>query len=158
MNHLDVYIKIMSIRFSNRIRTVIENEVTSTGIQIPKLIIQPLAENAFEHGLKDTLSDGELYIHLFQEENILTVTVADNGGNVTEERVDELKKDVLSGDGLDKCTGLYNVNKRLCLYYGEESGLLFEKNEWDGLTVTIRINLMGREHMPGRKTAEKGDI
>lgn len=158
INHLETYIKIMGIRFSNRIRTVIENEVNNTELQIPKLIIQPLAENAFEHGLKDTLSDGELYIHLFMEKDIFTVIVRDNGGNITKERVEELKEEVCAGDGSNKCTGLYNVNKRLRLYYGEESGLLLEKNEWDGLTVTIRINLLGREYIPGRKTSEKGDI
>ncbi len=158
MNHLEAYIKIMSFRFSNRIRTVIENEVKNTRLQIPKLIIQPLAENAFEHGLKDTLSDGELYIHLFMEGDILTVTVRDNGGNVTKERVEELREEVCAGEESDKCTGLYNVNKRLCLYYGEASGLLFEKNEWDGLTVTIRINLLERENIPGQRTSEKGDI
>lgn len=157
MNHLNIYIKIMSLRFYNRISTFIDNNVKNAGIMIPKLIIQPLAENAFEHGLKDTLYDGEIHIRLVQERNLLIVSVEDNGGNVTDEDLEEIRKYVYSGNETNKCTGLYNVNKRLRIYYGEDSGLIFEKNEWDGLKVIIRMDISSQEYMLNLSQSEKGD-
>lgn len=141
MDHLDTYIKIMSLRFYNRISTFVDNKSRDKGILIPKLIIQPLVENAFEHGLKDTLCDGEIHVHVEQDGNLITISVEDNGGNVTDEQLEEIQKYVYSEKETNRCTGLYNVNKRLRIFYGKDNGLIFEKNESDGLRVIIRIHI-----------------
>lgn len=141
MDHLDTYIKIMSLRFYNRISTFVDNKSRDKGILIPKLIIQPLVENAFEHGLKDTLCDGEIHVHVEQDGNLITISVEDNGGNVTDEYLEEIQKYVYSEKETNRCTGLYNVNKRLRIFYGKDNGLIFEKNESDGLRVIIRIHI-----------------
>ncbi len=141
VDHLNTYLQIMSYRFSNRICTRVENEVPQRHIMIPKLIIQPLAENAFEHGLKDVLSDGELNIRVWMEDTKLLVTVEDNGGLVTEEVLQNIRDYVYADSDDMGHTGLYNVNKRLELYFGGSSGLKFERNNEDGLRVIAVIEL-----------------
>ncbi|MBQ2922881.1 MAG: histidine kinase [Tyzzerella sp.] len=147
MDHLRTYINIMEFRFSNRIRTEIENYVVDSDIMIPKLIIQPLAENAFEHGLRDTLSDGEIHICLVQNDNILHIMVEDNGGSITDERLEEIRSYVYAEDEMDRYTGLYNVNKRLRIHYGSDSGLIFEKNQYHGLRVLIHIDVSEQKNV-----------
>lgn len=139
VNHLNTYLQIMHYRFSNRIHIHVQNEVQESNIMIPKLIIQPLAENAFEHGLKDVLADGELNIRIWTEKEKLLVMVEDNGGLVTQEVLQNIRNYVYAGSDDGAHTGLYNVNKRLKLYFGRNSGLLFQRNDEDGLRVTAVI-------------------
>lgn len=139
VNHLNTYLQIMRYRFSNRIHIHVQNEVQESNIMIPKLIIQPLAENAFEHGLKDVLADGELNIRIWTEKEKLLVTVEDNGGLVTQDVLQNIRNYVYAGSNDGAHTGLYNVNKRLKLCFGSNSGLLFQRNDEDGLRVTAVI-------------------
>jgi len=108
---------------------------------IPKLIIQPLVENAFEHGMKDTLSDGEIEVLLYEENNMLIINVKDNGGNITQDTIDGLYNTINCVKETDEMTGLSNVNKRLKIFFGEDSGLNLFINQDEEFVSQIKINL-----------------
>ncbi len=139
LKHVQTYINIMSIRFPERVQVFLENDMQNQDFLIPKLIIQPLVENAFAHGVKDVLADGEIHIRIFSSPSSLTISVEDNGGTADEELVEYLSAVVNQPLEPVNMTGLANVNKRLKIYFGEESGLSFSINEYNGLQCVIRI-------------------
>jgi len=139
LKHVQTYINIMSIRFPERVQVFLENDMQNQDFLIPKLIIQPLVENAFAHGVKDVLADGEIHIRIFSSPSSLTISVEDNGGTADEELAEYLSAVVNQPLEPVNMTGLANVNKRLKIYFGEESGLSFSINEYNGLQCVIRI-------------------
>ena len=78
------YCEIQGIRFSNRI-TYEHKEISDIPpfITVPRLIIQPIVENAFEHAFEDGMEEGKLYISGDYREGQLRVTVEDNGKSLT---------------------------------------------------------------------------
>lgn len=102
--------------------------------QMPKLILQPLAENALEHGL-DVKEEGDknLIISCQQDKEDIVWTVEDNGVGMDEVVVNNLVKTHATGYGVK------NVNDRLMLLYGEHYGLQIESEPGKGTRVEVRI-------------------
>ncbi|MGN1185287.1 MAG: sensor histidine kinase [Oliverpabstia sp.] len=102
--------------------------------QMPKLILQPLVENALEHGL-DVKEEGEkiLRISCRQDHEDIIWTVEDNGVGMEEVVADNMVKTHTSG------YGVRNVNERLILLYGEHYGLRIESEPGKGTCVEVRI-------------------
>lgn len=102
--------------------------------QMPKLILQPLVENALEHGL-DVKEEGEkiLKISCRQDQEDIIWTVEDNGVGMEEVVADNMVKTHTSG------YGVRNVNERLMLLYGEHYGLRIESELGKGTCIGVRI-------------------
>ena len=101
---------------------------------MPKLILQPLVENAIEHGL-DVKEDGkkELRIRVWERPDTMAFTVIDNGVGMDEETLQKLEKTHATGYGVN------NVNDRLILLYGEKSRLRMKSRIGVGTVVRIEI-------------------
>ncbi|WP_232058237.1 sensor histidine kinase [Cohnella abietis] len=139
VNHVRSYVEIQNIRFSNRI--VVDFEPLPEvfrGVMIPRLILQPLVENAYEHGLGDIVMEGKLQIRFAMDADRLYFSVEDNGGGITEERMDEMVRKLNSEDE-GETTGLINIQRRLKLKYGERGGLEMMHGALGGLLVRIYI-------------------
>ena len=108
---------------------------------IMKLMIQPLAENAFYHGLKPK-GGGKIWISGRMENDDILFCVKDNGAGMEEEKLRTLKACLSSGDNAALCEigyGLYNVQQRASLYCGEGYGLEIESSLEKGTEVRLRI-------------------
>ena len=150
------YLEIQQIRYSDILRYEIHIPEELMDCRIPKLILQPLVENALYHGIKNRRGMGLITVTAEAAQGDLLLKVTDNGAGMTQEQLHILQ----SGIYEDKHTGLglVNVQKRIRLYCGagpdgsEPYGLSFESEVNRGSTVTVRLpqtrSLPGKEGEP----------
>jgi len=138
-DHARNYAQLQDLRFSSRIHLNFEPLPEEfAAVTVPRLILQPLIENAYQHGLKDVLSQGELHIGFQRDGQDVIVLVEDNGPGMTESTVQELN-DSLSNPDVQETTGTINIHRRLRLRYGAPYGLQFSISPLGGLRVAMRI-------------------
>ncbi|GGH31591.1 sensor histidine kinase [Paenibacillus segetis] len=140
------YCEIQCIRFSNRISFEYE-EISSLSntILVPRLIIQPIVENIFEHAFEDDTQHGVVYIGAECEEGMVCITVEDNGTLLKDEAIEHLQKKLAMGLKQVEKTGLINVNNRLQLKYGPGSGLFVSRSKYEGLKVELIVKYESEE-------------
>lgn len=143
VNHIRQYLEIQGMRFSPRVR-VHMNELPEEIAQenIPPLILQPVVENAFVHGVKNKQSGGVVEVGFIMEQDRFGVTVYDNGGTMDAENVRRLDERMRAGE-LAEGSALYNLYRRMELLYGDHYELKLESFA-DGLSVTILFPRTGR--------------
>ncbi len=143
------YLEIQQIRYSDILGYDICVPETLLDCRVPKLILQPLVENALYHGVKNRRGKGCITVTAEAAGNDLLLRVTDNGAGMDEKQVRELQ----SGLYEDKHTGLglVNVHKRIRLYCGAEYGLSFESAPGQGTTVTARLPQTRLPAMQGAK-------
>ncbi|NOU71392.1 HAMP domain-containing protein [Paenibacillus sp. LMG 31458] len=153
-NHVRAYAEIQSIRFSNRIQFIFDEipEVCKQVI-VPRLILQPIVENAYQHGFEGALSDRLLRIsveldHSMDGTELLLIHIEDNGKGLTEHELNQWKIRLLEQDNPEEVTGMLNVHRRLRLKYGTIAGIVLTPIEAGGLRVTIKLPI----HIPPIKT------
>jgi len=116
IRHVTNYLEIQRIRFEPRIRVEIQplpEEIA--GEMIPSLIIQPIVENAFQHGVKDLEKDGLVSLYYEIRDQAFSVLVSDNSGKMDEEKVQRLWAQVTDPDSPDS-SALCNLYRRMKLY------------------------------------------
>lgn len=139
--HAVDYCEIQCIRFSNRISFEYgEVKDVPASLTVPRLIIQPIVENVFEHAFEDGTMEGVIYMSTEYRDGKLRVTVEDNGQLMTEEMIEQLRDKLATPSKYIEKTGLINVNIRLQLKYGEGSGLFVSRSSYGGLRVDLIIN------------------
>jgi len=131
------YLEIQQIRYSDILRYEIRIPEELLDCRVPKLILQPLVENALYHGIKNRRGMGTITVTGEADGNDLLLKVTDNGAGMDEEQVRVLQAGIYE----DRHTGLglVNVHKRIRLYCGEPYGLFFESSVGKGSTVSIRL-------------------
>lgn len=137
-----IYADIQGKRYRNRIAVEFAPlpEQAAAAI-VPRLIIQPVLENAFEHGLKNKLSDGLVRIRFELKGHRVLIVVEDNGDETTDAGIDRLQQ-LLSAPGNDaESTGMINIHRRVSIKFGEDCGVTISRGELGGLRVEIKINL-----------------
>lgn len=144
---VEYYLKIQYYRFSDRIQSeIVVDENVDTECLIMPLIIQPLVENAFVHGLEAVDMEGNLRIHVCMGDSILII-VEDNGCGISEERLKEIEESLNDFETLDRThIGISNVNQRIKLQYGEEYGLFISSEEGVGTKVKLKIPIVREEN------------
>ena len=142
VGHMENYIEIQQLRFGDKI-SVEKAELPDhvKNMSVPKLILQPIIENAYNYGLKDKLEGGLLRIEYQQQEQWLDIVIGDNGGAVTEEKLQQLRRQINTFEGDAANHAMTNINRRLQLSYGEEYGVKLDINEAGGLRVTLRLKI-----------------
>jgi two-component system sensor histidine kinase YesM len=143
---IESYVQIQQIRFADRFSVHYALSEEALAFAIPKMILQPLVENAVYHGFEPTLKSGELWIKGFvDEQGKLTVTVEDNGTGMEPERLEELRDRMTSSaSGMPEVEdggsiGLVNVNNRIKLMFGSEYGISMESVFGSGTQVRLTI-------------------
>lgn len=159
-NELDIiraYLMIQSCRFEDRFSVLYDIKEETLDCQIPKMIIQPLVENAIVHGLEPSLKHGKLIIStsLTPTHDHLIISVMDTGIGMSKEKLDALRSmlhesirsksknalehlqdmDAANHDSI----GIFNVNSRIVLYYGEAYNIKLDSWEGAGTNITIHI-------------------
>ena len=147
VDHARIYSEIQIMRFSNRIKMIFEDLPEECRmIHVPRLIIQPIIENAFEHGLERKLENGMLYIGFKSSKSKLSIIVEDNGDYLSELELDRLNDILADKDDDSETTGLINIHRRLQIKFGRESDLSFMRGELGGLKAVISITILEEEN------------
>lgn len=149
LRHVKDYIAIQSIRFSNRFSLVLDIPKELYQEKVLKLILQPLVENSFYHGLSYCTAGDKITIHAEKKESILNITVSDNGQGMSPETLEELRSKLSEeasftelGHRNKQGIGLKNIHSRIELYYGKGYGLTFFSEQNRGTSITIRIPVL----------------
>lgn len=141
IEHMKNYNDIQQMRFGDKIIVEIaELPEAIYRIEIPKLILQPLLENAYEYGVVNKLRDGLIRISYAYEGRTIKIIIEDNGDEVDDALIHQIRERLSSDHEQEKSHALYNINRRLQLAYGESSGLKIEKSILGGIKVVICIN------------------
>ena len=132
------YLTIQKMRYKDKLEFQIEVEPSILNIRLIKLVLQPIIENAIYHGLKYKESKGLLCVKGFMKNGNAVLQVIDDGVGMDQETLDhiyERHKVNYHSNGV----GVYNVQKRLQLYYGSEYGIVYESKVGEGTIATITI-------------------
>ena len=142
IKHLTGYLTIQKIRYRDILDYEIDIPEDLYAQQVLKLLLQPLVENAIYHGVKHRRGRGLVQVTGRAEGSQLVLCVRDNGAGMTPERLAQVRQS-LSGDGGESVGyGLFNVNKRIQLYYNQARGLEIESQERVGTAVTLRVPIL----------------
>lgn len=141
---LSKYIWLINCRYEGRVSF----EVDADGAQeslIPKMILQPIVENAFFHGLKPKKGQGVIELLAEKSEKDLTITIMDNGVGMSREAKAALEE-LLSSDRPGnkeeyswQSVGLKNVHDRVRHLFGPEYGLMVVSQEGVGTAISVKI-------------------
>ncbi|MBU5672311.1 cache domain-containing sensor histidine kinase [Paenibacillus brevis] len=138
------YLDIQRFRYEDRLQYEIDVDASVMDFRVPPLIIQPLVENAVVHGVEDKVDGVKVAVSIRRLEELLEVSVKDNGMGMTPERLEEVKESIMASEESEKNRiGLRNVYQRLVLTYGEKHGLNIESRYGEGTLIifTIPLNL-----------------
>lgn len=141
IKHCRRYAEIQNLRFSRRIQLEFDylpKEMEQ--ISVPRLIVQPIIENAYEHIFDKMTEDGLLRVSFEMEQNEARVIVEDNG-TISDTDIETLKNRLGNTEEPYEMTGMLNIHRRILLTYGDGIGLLVSRSEINGLKVVIRIKL-----------------
>jgi two-component system sensor histidine kinase YesM len=143
--HIESYLTIQKIRYRDILDYSIEYEHNMEEKIMLKLLLQPLVENALYHGIKNKRGRGTISVKGRQENGFLTFTVADNGIGMTNGQLASVKEQIFESPELSRpetetrVYGLYNVERRLELYYNRTDLLDIQSVYKEGAQVTLRI-------------------
>lgn len=159
MTHVEKYMEIQGIRFEDKFTFEIHFDENLKNCMCPKLIIQPLAENAVYHGMEGMYGDGEIEINAYEKEGLIYIDVTDNGEGMTEEQIDHLMYGNVVSSKRGSGIGVRNVNERLKYCFGEEYGIQVFSEIDEGTTVRICIPEVEDldEYWEKKKNYNRGD-
>lgn len=151
LDHIKNYLTIQKIRYADILNYQIESDDSLMDLKMIKLVLQPLVENAIYHGIKNKRGRGELKVKVNYTDSsrtFVSFSVEDNGAGFTEERLGQVRNELRTGaqdsEKLSSVYGLYNVNKKLKLYYGDQTeGLIIQSETGKGsrISFTIPVNV-----------------
>ncbi|HQL37387.1 MAG TPA: sensor histidine kinase [Bacillota bacterium] len=148
LEYIDNYMTVLKNRYEDKFEVI---KILDEGLmdkKIPRLLIQPLVENAVKHGIGKSRRKGIIRLEAFREEGHIVFEVEDNGMGMTAEELEALNKRlqedelILEGNGAvpaRKSIGLENVNRRIKLLYGSSYGVKIESSYDEYTKVTVRI-------------------
>jgi len=125
------------MRYGDMFKYEIDVEDSVKELLIPKMTLQPLIENAIYHGLKYKEDWGTIKITAKHLKDHVQIMVEDNGIGMDEERLERVRK--LKEDTSGGHFGVYAVNHRLKLYYGEDYGIAIMSRLGEGTQVSVRV-------------------
>ena len=138
LQHVGSYLEIQHVRYQDILEYSITVPKELEMFLIPKITIQPLVENALYHGIKNKRGLGHINITATEREEFYILQVSDNGIGMDERRLKQVREGIqkkdLSEDGV---YGLYNVNERIRLNFGEKYGVSIESTYGEGSIVSI---------------------
>jgi two-component system sensor histidine kinase YesM len=144
ITHVTNYMYIQGIRYKNKLSYEIAIDPKISDCMVPKLILQPLAENAIYHGIKLKRSGGRIDITggFSESGEDIWLAVKDNGAGMSEERLESLNKglrDIAEGSEHRESFGAFYIQRRLSLSYGSSYGLRLSSKLGEGTTAVIEM-------------------
>lgn len=131
IDHIKEYLYIQKQRYEDKLEYSFDIDFELERLEVPKIILQPLVENAIYHGIRNIQRRGKVFIYTRILERYIEIVVEDNGIGF---RNKDVKKNMRVGG-----IGIKNINKRVQFYYGEEYGVRFDKSVEVGAKVIITL-------------------
>jgi len=132
INHIMHYVKIENFKFNNAVTLNIDLPENVMSCKVPKLILQPLIENAIHHGIREKATGtGTIKITHQQNGNDIFIYITDDGVGISPEKLETIKQ--------GHSVGYTNTDRRIQLYFGEEYGLDIESIEGEYTKIIIKI-------------------
>lgn len=150
LRYIDDYMVIQKSRFKDKLEYSIQIRPEVRGCLVPKLILQPIVENAMIHGLEKKIGKGYLSINLFIKSDDLYIQILDDGIGMDENKVQSLIEGThtsLDGQSSGTGNGVFNVQNRIRLIYGADYGVRIEST----LNVGTLFELILPTHREGYK-------
>ena len=138
--HTLSYLEIQQSRYRDILEFEINIPAELDNIMVPKLTLQPLAENALYHGIKNKRGKGKILIEGFDLGEDMMLRVTDNGQGMTPERLHEVQEAIRTGERAG--FGLAAVSERIALYYGPGYGLKISSTEGEGTVMEVYMAKM----------------
>ncbi|ANS75076.1 histidine kinase [Paenibacillus yonginensis] len=149
--HVERYLKIMSMRLGERLEWEIDLAPEAARVPIPKLLVQPIVENAIRYGVESKIGKGRVRVKGSMADSQVKIEVADDGQGMSGEELSALREAIRTGTSLASNStgvGLVNVERRLKLYYNsgnhDGGGLQIDSAAAQGTTVSFIIPLDGQ--------------
>lgn len=141
------YIEIQQIRFPDTFAVQYDIAEDVKELQIIKFILQPIVENIFQHGFSKKNQDNQILIRAYREEKRLFLVVRDNGRGIEKEKIREINAKLAEerkytdeeDTGEHQSIGIYNVNRRIRIYYGKEYGVHIAENTAQGAEMILTL-------------------
>ena len=143
LSHVTYYLKIQKIRFEEYLDWKIEAPPEVLDYKTMKFILQPIVENAINHGIRAKGVPGYVGVSVRETEEDIIFTVSDTGNGMSPDAVRILRERIerkTIDEQQEQGFGLWNVNQRIKLYYGEEYGITIESVPEKGTNVSVRIH------------------
>lgn len=134
------YLEIQQMRFEYDFGTTWECDEQAERERTIKFVLQPLLDNSITHGIAGKGEKGRIEISV-QKRNRLYFSVCDNGTGFTKESLERIREELKAETPPAGGSSLYNLNRRLTLTYGEESGLVIDSVSGEGSRVAFSIPL-----------------
>ncbi|MEK8126624.1 sensor histidine kinase [Paenibacillus filicis] len=140
------YLFLSQIRFGDKLTYAIEVEPHLTQMRIPKLLLQPLVENAVVHGIEQMEGQGFIHLFVYESEGQLVLEVTDNGMGIPAEKLEQMRAAVQARQRAvapDQADGfaLFNTRERLRNYFGDEVAIEVNSRLNFGTSVKIKVNM-----------------
>ena len=145
IKHSKMYLSLCATRYKGMLDYSIHVDDKYLDYLVPKFTIQPILENAINHGLRKGFCDNYIKVTIKEIDEEIEISIKDNGNGMSEEAIRKIK------DGLEKniqkpnSIGLMNINNRLKLNFGEQYGIYINSRINEGTTVSIKIPVLGDE-------------
>ena len=144
---LEKYAEIMQIRYPGRFTVNIDIADELDGIEIPRMLLQPVLENSIVHGIigNESQKPGSIHIYADFEDEVVLINVEDNGCGMSQEALEELRDKLCNVDGENveveglSHVALVNIERRIRSYFGEDFGIAVESGQGVGTKVTVRL-------------------
>ena len=138
LEHLENYMTILKRRFGSRLEYQIEVEPEAMDCRIPKLVLQPMIENAVKYGFGSQLNlKVELKAYIYQGN--LIMICRDDGVGISQENLSELNAVLEQKENTSRHSGLYNIHRRIAILYGRPYGVEIRSTEGHGTTLVVTL-------------------
>ena len=142
-HHAMLYCEIQQLRFEERIRLETDSLPEEySQILVPKLIIQPILENAFNYGLHDKVDGGLLKMTISGTSSQLIISIEDNGEDLSDRQLEQIQanlKTAATGNSPLEMTGILNIQRRLAIYSNGSGFLKASRSPLGGLCIQLFI-------------------
>ncbi|MCR5669419.1 MAG: sensor histidine kinase [Butyrivibrio sp.] len=152
VNYINNYLYVQKTRYEDKLIFDVEADEECMKTQVPKLILQPLLENAIYHGIKLKRGSGHIKVSVKRQGDMIRMSVSDDGRGMDENTRDSLRNLLQTGSGRgdlspddNQSFGLYYVRERLQLRYGENYRVDVDSTIDVGTEISICIPFGGED-------------
>lgn len=140
LSHVKSYLEVIEARFVDRLTILYDVDDNLLAEKIPPFTLQPIVENAIHHGINDMEKNSIIKMTVHNVGTEIEIRVEDNGKGITPERIAILgSAQIESETGTGTGVGLFNVNRRLMMTFGDQAALSIKSERNEGTTISFRI-------------------
>lgn len=149
-NHLKNYIDLMALRLDEDFSYEMKYDERLKSVIVPKMFLQPLVENSFQHGFKMVPAPWKLWVEAYEEEKTMIIHIKDNGGGMNEEQLRTIQQEIRQRHSMPQekekkqSIGIINVVQRIDKICPNGSSVFIKNGEDGGIDIKIMITLEER--------------